>query len=75
MRRITASRRMFRTRFVLVVAPSGWRSSVCRWAPDGPAYEGRAAQTTVAAALGLIAACWVWASRILRFPRPERMFS
>ena len=31
--------------------PSGWRSWGCRWARDGPLYQGRGAQITVAVAL------------------------
>ena len=64
----------FARRFVLVV-PIGMAFVGLSLGTGRAAYQGRGAQVTVAVALGLIAACWVWASRILRIPRPERVFS
>ena len=64
----------FARKFVLIV-PVGMALVGLSLGTGRAAYEGRTAQAIVAAALALIAVCWVWAGRILRLPRPERMFT
>jgi tight adherence protein B len=64
----------FARRFVLVV-PVGMAFVGLSLGTGREAYQGRGAQVTVAIALALIAVCWAWAGRILRLPRPERMFT
>ncbi len=64
----------FARRFVLVV-PIGMAFVGLSLGTGRAAYQGRGAQVTVAIALALIAACWMWAGRILRLPRADRMFT
>ena len=64
----------FARRFVLVV-PVGMAFVGLSLGTGREAYQARGAQISVAIALALIAACWAWAGRILRLPRPERMFT
>ena len=65
---------LFARKFVLIV-PVGMALVGLSLGTGRAAYEGRTAQAIVAAALALIAVCWVWAGRILRLPRAERMFT
>ncbi|HMK12138.1 MAG TPA: hypothetical protein VK461_11190 [Acidimicrobiales bacterium] len=64
----------FARRFVLIV-PIGMAFVGLSLGTGRSAYQSRGAQITVGAALALIAACWVWAGRILRLPRPGRTFA
>jgi tight adherence protein B len=64
----------FARRFVLIV-PVGMAFVGMSLGTGRAAYQGRGAQLTVALALALIGGCWVWAGRILRLPRPERVFT
>ena len=65
---------LFARKFVLIV-PVGMALVGLSLGTGRAAYEGRTAQAIVAAALALVAVCWVWAGRILRLPRAERMFT
>ncbi len=64
----------FARRFVLIV-PIGMAFVGLSLGTGRAAYRGPAAQLIVGAALGLIALCWVWAGRILRLRRAERVFT
>ena len=78
LRRDAASRQAgarFARRFVLIV-PVGMAFVGLSLGTGREAYRsGPGAQVTVVVALALIAGCWVWAGRILRIPRRERVFT
>lgn len=63
----------FARSFVLVV-PLGMALVGLTIGSGRAAYQTPLGQVTVLVAFGLIAACWVWASRMLRLPREERVF-
>lgn len=63
----------FARSFVLVV-PLGMALVGLTIGSGRSAYETPMGQLAVLVAFGLIGACWVWASRMLRLPREERVF-
>jgi tight adherence protein B len=63
----------FARSFVLVV-PLGMALVGLTIGSGRQAYETALGQLVVLVAFGLIAACWVWASRMLKLPREERVF-
>ena len=63
----------FARSFVLVV-PVGMALVGLTIGSGRAAYATPLGQAAVLVAFGLIAACWVWASRLLRLPREERVF-
>lgn len=63
----------FARSFVLVV-PLGMALVGLTIGSGRAAYQTPLGQVTVLVAFGLIAVCWVWASRMLRLPREERVF-
>lgn len=64
----------FARSFVLVV-PLGMALVGLTIGSGRAAYETPLGQLAVLVAFVLIAACWVWASRLLRLPREERVFA
>lgn len=63
----------FARRFVLVV-PAGMAAAGMSIGRGPDAYATPGGQTAVVVALVLIVACWSWAGRVMRLPRPERVF-
>lgn len=63
----------FARAFVLVV-PLGMALVGLTIGEGRAAYATPLGQTVVLAALGLLGACWAWASRLLRLPAEERVF-
>ena len=45
------------------------RASILGWEPDGPNWA------LALAGIGLVAACWIWAGRVMRLPQEERVFA
>jgi tight adherence protein B len=77
LRRDAASRQAgarFARKFVLIV-PVGMALVGLSLGTGRAAYASGTAQAIVAVALAVIAVCWVWAGRILRLPRAERLFT
>jgi tight adherence protein B len=64
----------FARRFVIVV-PLGMALVGLSIGEGRAAYQGVAGQVMVLVALALMAACWVWAGRIMRLPREERVLA
>ncbi len=64
---------MFARRFVLVV-PLGMAGVGMTIGNGRAAYETTGGQLGVAAALLILAACWIWAGRLIRIPQPQRAF-
>jgi tight adherence protein B len=63
----------FARRFVLFV-PLGMALAGLSIGSGRAAYQTAAGQSAVVVALLLLAACWVWAGRIMRLPDEERVF-
>lgn len=63
----------FARNFVLVV-PLGMALVGQSIAEGRGAYSTPGAQVAIVVALGVIAACWVWAARLMRLPEEERVF-
>ena len=63
----------FARRFVLVV-PLGMALVGLTIGNGRAAYETPAGQILVMTGLAMIAACWVWAGRIMRLPAEQRVF-
>lgn len=64
----------FARRFVIVV-PLGMALVGLSIGEGRAAYQGVAGQLMVLVALALMAACWVWAGRIMRLPLEERVLA
>jgi tight adherence protein B len=64
----------FARRFVLLV-PLGMAAAGLSVGNGREAYQTPLGQAAVLAALAMVAACWVWAGRILRLPEEERVFA
>lgn len=62
----------FARRFVIVV-PLGMAMVGLSIGEGRAAYQGAAGQAMVLVALALMVACWLWAGRIMRLPREERV--
>lgn len=63
----------FARRFVLVV-PAGMAVAGLSIGTGREAYQDPAGQLLVAAGVGVVVGCWVWAGRLMRLPREERVF-
>jgi len=63
----------FARRFVLIV-PLGMALAGLSIGTGRQAYQTPAGQLAVSGGLAVIAACWLWASRLLRLPEEERVF-
>jgi tight adherence protein B len=63
----------FARRFVLLV-PLGMAAAGLSVGNGRTAYQTPLGQVAVLVALGMVAACWMWAGRILRLPEEERVF-
>jgi tight adherence protein B len=63
----------FARRFVLAV-PLGMAVAGLSVGTGRAAYETPLGQVIVVVALGMVAACWVWAGHLLRLPDEERVF-
>ncbi len=59
--------------FVLVV-PAGMAVAGMSIGNGRDAYRSSGGQVVVVVALGLVVACWMWATRTMRLPRPQRVF-
>ena len=59
--------------FVLAV-PLGMTLAGLSIGTGREAYQTAAGQLAVAAGLGCVAACWIWAGRLMRLPEEERVF-
>lgn len=64
----------FARRFVLLV-PLGMTLAGLSIGTGRHAYQSPAGQLAVAFGLVMVAACWVWAGRLLRLPSEERVFT
>ena len=64
----------FARRFVLLV-PLGMAAAGLSVGNGRAAYQTPLGQTAVLAAIVMVAACWVWAGRILRLPEQDRVFA
>jgi tight adherence protein B len=64
----------FARRFVLIV-PLGMALAGLSIGTGREAYQTALGQALVAAGLGVVVACWLWAGRLLRLPEEERVFS
>lgn len=64
----------FARRFVLIV-PLGMALAGLSIGTGRQAYQTTAGQLAVTGGLAVIAACWLWASRLLRLPEEERVFN
>lgn len=62
----------FARRFVLIV-PAGMAFAGMSVGTGRAAYQTRSGQMLVAAALGLVVACWLWAGRIMALPEERRV--
>lgn len=62
----------FARRFVLVV-PAGMAMAGMSVGTGRAAYQTSAGQVLVAAALGLVVVCWLWAGRIMALPEEPRV--
>jgi len=63
----------FARRFVLLV-PLGMALAGLSIGDGRAAYETPAGQVAVAAAIGAVVLCWVWAGRLMALPEEERVF-
>jgi tight adherence protein B len=63
----------FARRFVLLV-PLGMAAAGLSVGNGRAAYQTPLGQLAVLVALGMTAACWVWAGRMMRLPEDERVF-
>ena len=63
----------FARRFVLVV-PAGMAVAGSSIGTGREAYQTALGQTAVAAGIGLVVLCWLWAGRLMRLPEDERVF-
>jgi pilus assembly protein CpaF len=63
----------FARRFVLVV-PLGMTLAALSIGTGRAAYQTAIGQALVVAGLVLVAACWLWAGRLMRLPEEERVF-
>jgi tight adherence protein B len=63
----------FARRFVLIV-PFGMALAGMSLGDGRAAYQGAIGQALVAAAIGVVVLCWLWAGRIMRLPAEERVF-
>jgi tight adherence protein B len=63
----------FARRFVLVV-PAGMALAGLSIGSGRSAYASAGGQAAVASGLVVVAACWLWAGRLLRLPDEERVF-
>jgi tight adherence protein B len=64
----------FARRFVLIV-PLGMAFVGLQIGDSRDAYTSAAGQVTVLVAVGLVAACWWWAGRIMRLPSEQQVFT
>lgn len=64
----------FARRFVLIV-PLGMALAGLSIGTGREAYQTALGQTLVAAGLGVVVACWLWAGRLMKLPEEERVFS
>ena len=64
---------LFARRFVLIV-PAGMALAGLSIGTGREAYQTPTGQAAVAVGVGLVAACWLWAGRLLRLPEEERVF-
>ncbi|MBA3280720.1 MAG: hypothetical protein H0U29_00660, partial [Acidimicrobiia bacterium] len=62
-------------RCFVIVVPLGMALVGLSIGEGRAAYGGTAGQLLVIVALGLMAACWMWASRIMRLPAEQRVFA
>lgn len=63
----------FARRFVLVV-PAGMAMAGMSIGTGRAAYQTATGQLLVAAALGMVVLCWIWAGRIMALPEERRVF-
>jgi tight adherence protein B len=68
-----AAARFART-FVIFV-PAGMALAGMSIGDGRSAYRSATGQVLVLVALAMIAGCWIWAGRVMRLPRPERVFA
>lgn len=61
-------------RAFVVIVPAGMALAGLSVGDGGDAYRTGQGQALVAVGIGLVVACWVWASVIMRLPEPERVF-
>ena len=63
----------FARRFVLIV-PAGMAIAGLSIGTGRAAYQTPLGQLLVAVGVTVVVACWVWAGRMMRLPREERVF-
>jgi tight adherence protein B len=64
----------FARRFVLLV-PLGMAAAGLSVGNGRSAYQTPLGQAAVLAAVAMVAACWIWAGRMMRLPEEERVFA
>ena len=64
----------FARRFVLLV-PLGMAAAGLSVGNGRSAYQTPLGQIAVMTALAMVAACWLWAGRMLRLPEEQRVFT
>jgi tight adherence protein B len=64
----------FARRFVLFV-PFGMALAGMSVGDGRAAYRSTTGQLLALAGIGLVAACWIWAGRVMRLPQEERVFA
>ena len=63
----------FARKFVLIV-PFGMALAGMSVGNGRSAYQEPTGQVAVVLAVAMVAACWIWAGRIMRLPEPDRVF-
>ncbi len=57
----------------MLVVPAGMALAGLSIGTGRSAYQTPSGQLAVAVGLGIVAACWIWAGRLLRLPEEERV--
>lgn len=61
-------------RLFVIIVPAGMALAGLNVGDGADAYRSAGGQALVCAGMGLVAVCWVWASRIMSLPEPSRVF-
>ncbi|MCB1255603.1 MAG: type II secretion system F family protein [Microthrixaceae bacterium] len=61
-------------RLFVIIVPAGMALAGLNVGDGADAYRSTGGQALVCAGMGLVAVCWVWASRIMSLPEPSRVF-
>lgn len=61
-------------RWFVVLVPAGMAFAGLSVGEGRDAYRTPQGQLLVAAGVAMVVACWIWASRVMRLPEPDRVF-